>query len=136
MSISEVQVESLIRRAVETRDNAYAPYSHFRVGAALLTRSGKIFVGCNVENAAYGDAVCAERVAIFSAIAAGERQFVAMAIVGGRDELDAVCPPCGTCRQVLAEFCSPDFAIVMGRPGRFEVVTLGELLPRAFDLGE
>ena len=125
----------LMEEAIRARENAYAKYSGFKVGVALLTESGKVFTGCNIENAAYGDTVCAERVAIFKAISEGEREFEAIAIVGGKDELSELCSPCGTCRQVMAEFCTPDFKILLGRPSDCKVYELRELLPLTFNLG-
>jgi cytidine deaminase len=123
----------LIRRAIEVRAQAYAPYSKFLVGAALRTASGKTYVGCNVENASYGLTVCAERVAVFAAVAAGERQFEALAIAtqGGAT-------PCGACRQVLFEF-HPDLPILIldvDHPNRITEVNLRDLLPGAFTLGQ
>ena len=112
---------------------AYAPYSHHYVGAALLTKSGKVYTGCNVENAAYSPTNCAERTAIFKAVSEGEREFVAISIVGGvGDSLSELCAPCGICRQVLAEFSDADMRIVMGTPDKITVSTLGELLPYSF----
>jgi cytidine deaminase len=103
----------LLELAIEAREMAYAPYSGFRVGAALVGKSGKIYKGCNVENAAYSPTNCAERTAIFKAVSEGEREFNAIAIVGGMGETIAdFCAPCGVCRQVLAEFCGPDFRVV------------------------
>ncbi|MCH5164031.1 MAG: cytidine deaminase [Clostridiales bacterium] len=119
--------------AAQARENAYAKYSGFKVGAALLSKSGKVFTGCNIENAAYGDTVCAERVAIFKAISEGEREFEAIAIAGGKDELNEICSPCGTCRQVMAEFCSENFKILLGRPSNFKVYKLSEILPLTFN---
>ena len=123
----------LILLAVEARKMAYAPYSHHYVGAALLTKSGKVYTGCNVENAAYSPTNCAERTAIFKAVSEGEREFVAISIVGGvGDSLSELCAPCGICRQVLAEFSDADMRIVMGTPDKITVSTLGELLPYSF----
>lgn len=123
----------LMRLATEARKNAYAPYSGFRVGAALLAKSGRVYLGCNVENAAYGPTNCAERTAVFSAVCAGEREFVAIAIVGGREEDPReLCAPCGVCRQVLAEFCDGDFRILLGTPNAIREHTLSELLPLSF----
>ncbi|MBE5730894.1 MAG: cytidine deaminase [Clostridiales bacterium] len=121
----------LLNEAIKARDNAYAPYSGFKVGAAVLTRSGKIFCGCNVENAAYSACICAERVAISKAISEGERGFEAIAIVGGKDGL-IFCPPCGECRQVLAELCGLDLKVILGTPDNVKIFRLGELLPMAF----
>ena len=123
----------LMRLAVKARENAYAPYSGFRVGAALLSKSGRVYPGCNVENAAYGPSNCAERTAVFRAVSEGEREFEAIAIVGGREkEPRALCAPCGVCRQVLAEFCDKDFRILLGTPDAIEVYTLSQLLPLSF----
>ena len=123
----------LILLAVEARKMAYAPYSHHYVGAALLTKSGKVYTGCNVENAAYSPTNCAERTAIFKAVSEGEREFAAISIVGGvNDSLSELCAPCGICRQVLAEFSDADLRIVMGTPDKITVSTLGELLPYSF----
>lgn len=123
----------LIRAAASVRENAYAPYSGFKVGAALLGKSSKVYVGCNVENASFSATNCAERTAFFTAVAAGERDFDAIAIVGGKDGGEiGVCAPCGVCRQVMAEFCQRDFRIVLGSPEKFTVYTLAEILPLAF----
>ena len=123
----------LLQCAVEAREMAYAPYSGFRVGAALLGKSGKVYKGCNVENAAYTPTNCAERTALFKAVSEGEREFVSIAIGGGRYETIAdFCAPCGVCRQVFAEFCDSDFKIVLGTPKKFTVYTLADLLPLSF----
>ncbi len=112
---------------------AYAPYSQFRVGAAILGASGAIHVGANAENAAYPQSQCAEASAIGAMVAAGETRIAAVAVVADRVEH---CPPCGGCRQRLAEFAGPDTPVYLGRPGNEPlVVTLGELLPLAFDSG-
>ena len=127
----------LMRLAVEAREMAYAPYSKFRVGAALLGKSGKVYKGCNVENAAYTPTNCAERTAVFKAVSEGEREFVAIAIVGGISETIAdFCAPCGVCRQVLAEFCDKDFRLVLGNPDKLQIFTFGEILPLAFGKGD
>ena len=127
--------KELIREALSAMKRAYTPYSHFQVGAALLTKGGKIYQGCNIENAAYGPTNCAERTAIFKAVSEGEREFLAIAIVGGKagETLNELCAPCGICRQVLAEFCDLDFRIVLGTPEKTVVYTLGELLPLSFE---
>ena len=121
--------------AVEARKASYSPYSNFKVGAALLGKSGKVYTGCNVENAAYTPTNCAERTAIFRAVSEGEREFEAIAIVGGpgEDLLD-FCAPCGVCRQVLREFCNPEqFKVyLIGAGGAYQTMTLGELLPFGF----
>lgn len=124
----------LINLAVEARKKSYSPYSGFAVGAALLGKSGKVYLGCNVENAAYTPTNCAERTAIFKAVSEGEREFLAIAIVGGKagETLNELCAPCGICRQVLAEFCDLDFRIVLGTPEKTVAYTLDELLPLSF----
>lgn len=125
--------KELLELAIEARKKSYSPYSNFRVGAALLTKSGKVYGGCNIENAAYTPTNCAERTAIFKAVSEGEREFSAIAIVGGKGEEPAdFCAPCGICRQVLAEFCDLDFRIVLGTPENIRVYTLAELLPLSF----
>ena len=125
--------KELLLKAIEARELAYAPYSDHRVGAALVGKSGKLYLGCNVENAAYSPTNCAERTAIFKAVSEGEREFTAIAIVGGiGDTLSEVCAPCGVCRQVMAEFCDGDMRIVMGTPDKITVSTLSELLPYSF----
>ena len=119
--------KDLVQAALEAREHAYAPYSHFRVGAALLTRSGRVFTGVNVENASYGLSVCAERVAAFNAVAAGEREFEAIAVVTGNGVM-----PCGACRQVLAEF-GPDMRIIVAdAEGNSRTYRLPDLLPGRF----
>ena len=125
--------KELMALAIEARKASYSPYSGFRVGAALLGKSGKVYLGCNVENAAYSPTNCAERTAVFKAVSEGEREFEAIAIVGGKgDELADLCAPCGVCRQVLAEFCDADFRVVLGTPDNIRVYTLAELLPLSF----
>ena len=127
------QYKALMMAAAEAREFAYAPYSHFCVGAALLACDGRIFTGCNVENAAYSPTNCAERTAVFKAVSEGVREFAAIAVVGGkRGEISPLCAPCGVCRQVLAEFCPPDFPVLLGTPENFKVYTLREILPLAF----
>ncbi len=125
--------EALIAKAMEARKKAYAPYSHFAVGAALLARSGRVYTGCNVENASYGLSICAERTAVFKAVSEGEREFEALAVV-----TDKGVTPCGACRQVLMEFGDDIQVIVADVTGRYRVFGLQELLPEAFnskDLG-
>lgn len=122
--------KELFELAVKARLSAYAPYSGFRVGAALLTADGKVYTGCNVENASYSLGCCAERTAVFKAVSEGEREFSAIAIAGGKDSADEVCYPCGACRQVMTEFCGSDFKIVLAD----RTFTLSELMPYAFTL--
>ena len=125
----------LVNLAKEARSRAYVPYSGFAVGAALLCKDGKIYEGCNIENAAFGPTICAERVAVFKAVYDGERDFEAIAVVGGRagEEITGLFPPCGVCRQVLREFCGLDFKLYMGKENNeFVESTLGELLPYSF----
>ncbi|HEU68206.1 MAG TPA: cytidine deaminase [Candidatus Acetothermia bacterium] len=120
---------NLVAAAVEARERAYAPYSGFRVGAALLSKGGRVFTGCNVENASYGLTVCAERVALFRAVSEGVREFEAIAVACG----DSPCSPCGACRQALYEF-APDLTVILadGEGRRWEVVSLSDLLPQGF----
>lgn len=118
--------KELLKIATEQLEFSYSPYSNFKVGAALLTKTGKVYTGCNIENASFSPTVCAERTAFFKAISEGEREFCSIAIVGGNKE----CLPCGVCRQVMSEFCKPDFQIVT-TGGRY---TLGELMPKSFIL--
>ena len=125
--------KELIELAIKARELAYAPYSNHKVGAALVGKSGKIYTGCNVENAAYSPTNCAERTAVFKAVSEGEREFTVIAIVGGvGDKLSELCAPCGVCRQVLSEFCTADLRIVMGTPNNITVSTLGDILPYSF----
>ena len=122
--------DTLIAAAKQARENAHAPYSNFRVGAALRARSGRIYTGCNVENATYGLTVCAERVAIFKAISEGERGFDAIAVVAQTDRLT---PPCGACRQIIWEFCGDVDVILANLKGQTEVHRMSKLFPRPFD---
>lgn len=123
-------MSALTQAALGARENAHAPFSKFKVGAALLDVSGRIHTGCNVENATYGLTVCAERVAVFKAISEGARKFTGIAVAA---DTDALTPPCGACRQILWEFCG-DIEIVMVNPrGKTETVRLSELFPRPFD---
>lgn len=124
---------ALLAFANEARKNSYAPYSHFRVGAALLGDDGKVYLGANVENASYGATCCAERTALFAAISQGARGFQALALVGGKeDEADDGVFPCGICRQALSEFCPSDMPIVIKFGNAYKVFALSDLLPKAF----
>ena len=125
--------EELISLAKQAMLHAYVPYSHYMVGAALLCADGKVYQGCNIENAAYSPTNCAERTAIFKAVYDGERDFRAIAVVGGKDGvMTGAFPPCGVCRQVMQEFCGPDFLIYLGRPDGYDALTLEQLLPYGF----
>ena len=129
------QQKNLIKKAVAAMRRAYAPYSRFCVGAALLTREGRVFQGCNVENASYGLTLCAERTALGAAISAGYRHFTALAVASSGQTAPV---PCGACLQALAEFCRPDFVIVMAAardPVHPVALTLKDLLPKVFRLG-
>ena len=122
----------LIEAADAARKYAYVPYSGFHVGAALLCTDGTVYTGCNIENAAYGPTNCAERTAIFKAVSEGHRSFAAIAVIS---DSEAYTTPCGVCRQVMAEFCRPDFTIYMCNTNReYQEITLEELLPLAFSL--
>ncbi len=134
--ISKKQLELLCSQALEAREISYAPYSRFRVGAALLAKDGQVFTGCNIENGAYSPSICAERVAFAKAVSEGCREFKAIAVAGGAGEVpDDYCPPCGVCRQVMAEFCGPDFLIILAKtPSDCKTYTLSEILPLAFKL--
>ena len=125
--------QQLMDLAVKARENAYVPYSGFRVGACLLAKSGKVYLGCNVENSAYGPTNCAERTAFFKAISEGEREFEKIAIVGGKqNDISDLVAPCGVCRQVMAEFCSEDFVLILGNPKNIKEFKLNQILPLAF----
>ena len=133
--------KELVKMALEAREMSYSPYSNFKVGAALLTKNGKVYKGCNIENAAYSPGNCAERTAIFKAVSEGEKDFAAIAIVGGpagNNEL-TICPPCGVCRQVINEFADyEEFDIILGtnKPEDMRVFKLKELLPLGFGPGD
>ena len=134
--INKEMISHLIKEALEARKMAYTPYSHFQVGAALLTTDGKIYLGCNIENAAYTPTNCAERTAFFKAVSEGKREFTAIAIVGGAEDATEFdwCAPCGVCRQVMEEFCDEStFEIVLARSvEEYEFYTLKELFPKGF----
>ncbi len=121
----------LLNKAMDAAKNAYSPYSGFSVGAALLCDDGTVFTGCNIENSSYSVTVCAERVALFSAVAAGHRKFSAIAVAGGKDgDFTVPCPPCGVCRQALSEFCGDSMPVIL-TDGEHR---LKELLPMSFTL--
>ena len=134
-----VSNKRLYELALEARKRAYCPYSHFAVGAALLTKNGKVYLGCNIENQSFGATNCAERTAIFKAVSAGDRDFEAIAVCGAMEgeEPTKPAPPCGICRQVMTEFCGPDFRILLhGEDGEPKEYTLAQILPLQFDLKE
>ena len=124
----------LMRLAEEARKLSYCPYSHFAVGAALLTKSGKVYTGCNIESASYTPTNCAERTAVFKAVSEGEREFAAIAVIGAPEgEKGKFCAPCGVCRQVLREFCEPEtFRVLLGTTEGVKAYTLEQLLPASF----
>lgn len=123
-------MKDLIEKARAARENAHAPFSHFKVGAALLTESGEIITGCNIENASYGLTMCAERTAIFKAISEGEKNFTKLAIVADTENLT---PPCGACRQIIWEFCGDVPVVLANLAGAKKSFQMRELLPDAFD---
>ena len=130
-----MNILELISEAYKAKEYSYAPYSNFHVGAALCTDSGRIYRGCNIENAAYSPTNCAERTAFFKAVSEGERQFSGIAIVGDKEEYLA---PCGVCRQVMMEFCDPkEFQVILAKnPMDYQVYTLEELFPGAFSAND
>lgn len=126
--------EELVKEALKAREKSYSPYSSFAVGAALLTESGKVYTGANIESSSYTPTVCAERVAFFTAVHAGEIRFSKIAVVGAKsaESVNSFVAPCGVCRQVMAEFCSEDFEVVLYDGMTIKVYTLGDLLPESF----
>jgi cytidine deaminase len=124
------EFDALIAAATQARENAHAKFSKFKVGAALRTPAGRIFGGCNVENATYGLTICAERVAIFKAISEGERKFDAIAVV---TDTDSLTPPCGACRQLIWEFCGDVPVILASLKGKIEAIRMRDLFPKPFD---
>ena len=130
--------EKLVQMAMEAMEHAYVPYSGYKVGAALLCADGTVYCGCNIENASYSPTNCAERTAFFKAVYDGHRDFVSIAVCGGKGgEITGAFPPCGVCRQVMREFCRDDFLIYMaGAGGSYEAVTLSQLLPYSFSAAE
>ena len=129
--------EKLVELAKDAMIRAYAPYSGFKVGAALLCADGTVYQGCNIENASYSPTNCAERTAFFKAVSEGQRDFVAIAVCGGKDGIiRGAFPPCGVCRQVMREFCGDDFLLYMVDENGFETHTLAEILPYSFSAGK
>lgn len=133
--ISQEMKKNLTDMAVKVSENSYSPYSNFCVGAALLCSDGKIYTGTNVENSSYGGANCAERTAIFTAITDGHRDFEAISIIGHKrgENVNAFCAPCGICRQIMSEFCSDDFIVLLYDGENIAEYKLKELLPLSFD---
>lgn len=134
INLTNELAQALVQLALEARENAYCPYSGFAVGAALLCGDGTVYSGCNIECASLSPGNCAERTAFFRAVNDGQRSFAAIAVAGGPkgQAPDAFCAPCGVCRQVMREFCQPDFAVIMTDGAQRRVMTLEELLPMAF----
>ena len=130
----------MVKLALKAREMAYTPYSHWTVGAALLTKAGKVYMGCNIENASYTPTNCAERTAFFKAVSEGEREFTAIAIVGGPQGQapKGICPPCGVCRQVMMEFCDYEkFEVILGvSENEYESYKLNEVMPMGFGPGD
>lgn len=125
-----MKTNELLEQAIQARDKAYVPYSKFRVGAAILTTSGKVYQGCNIENASYGLTNCAERTALFKAVSEGEKEFSTLVVVG---ETEGPIAPCGACRQVIVEFCEPDMPVILANlKGDISETTVSQLLPGAF----
>ena len=135
--VSNMTREELVKKAYEAQKFSYSPYSDFQVGAALLTKSGKVYTGCNIENAAYSPTNCAERTAIFKAVSEGETQFESIAVVGNKKGAERqeweFCMPCGVCRQVMLEFVNPEeFEVIAGKGEEIRCFTLSQLLPESF----
>lgn len=132
--LTQKEINTLLDAAMEARSHSYSPYSHYSVGAALLCEDGSIYQGCNIENAGFTPTICGERTAIFKAVFDGKRSFKAIAVITTGEEIGY---PCGVCRQVMAEFCGPDFVIISANKDRSKVETrsFGELLPNAFGPG-
>ena len=133
-----LDMQRLVDEALKARKNAYSPYSNFCVGAALLCRDGEVIRGANVENASFGGTICAERSAFCAALSSGKKDFEAIAIVGGLNgkPVEKLCAPCGICRQFMSEFCPPEFPVILYDGEKPVPMTLGELFPATFDLGE
>lgn len=136
--MQEIQIQKLIETAIRQLQYSYAPYSKFKVGAALLAKNGTVYGGCNIENAAYTPTNCAERTAFFKAVSEGVKEFQAICVVGGKDgKLTEYAPPCGVCRQVMMEFCNPDEFEIILAVGKedYRIYQLKELLPLGFGPG-
>ena len=133
--MSETEMKKYCSMAIKERDNAYSPYSNISVGAVLVTKDGKIYCGANIENASFTPTVCAERVAFFKAVNSGERHFSKIFIAGGKcgEPSSDYFPPCGVCRQVMAEFCNDDFEVILVKEDGYKKITFPEILPYRFD---
>lgn len=136
MSLSESEILKLIEKAEKARAVSFSPYSHFSVGAAILCRSGEIFTGCNIESEVFSPSICAERTALFKALSEGEKEFLAIAVVGGKSDggkIQEFCPPCGVCRQILSEFCNEEsFTVILYNGKNYRLFKLSDLLPEGF----
>ena len=133
--MDEKEIKMLIKKAIEMRSFSYTPYSHYNVGAALLAANGKVYTGCNIENASYTPTNCAERTAFFKAVSEGVKEFKAIAIAGGAEGADVLddCSPCGVCRQVMSEFCEDDFKVICAKSeDDYRIENLTEVLPYRF----
>ncbi|MBQ8381803.1 MAG: cytidine deaminase [Clostridia bacterium] len=132
--MNQETIKTLVDNALAAREKSYCPYSGFAVGAALLAADGTVYTGANIESASFTPTVCAERVAMFTAVHAGQREFTALAVVGGKKGADvsAYCAPCGVCRQVLSEFCAPDFPVILFDGNTPKIIPLSTLLPASF----
>ena len=136
-TLTDNEIRTLIEKAMDMRSFSYTPYSHFNVGAALLTDGGKIYGGCNIESISFSPTNCAERTAIFKAASEGERNFKAIAICGAYADKEPTepCPPCGVCRQVMLEFCEPDFKVILAvSTDNYQIYDLNEIIPLSFTL--
>lgn len=140
MSLSESKIFELIERAKKARMFSFSPYSSFSVGAALLCKDGGIFTGCNIESEVFSPSICAERTALFKAISEGQKEFLAIAVVGGKSDENKVqkfCPPCGVCRQILSEFCNEEsFEVILYDGKNYRLFKLSDLLPERFKINK
>jgi len=136
--MEKIKYQELAQTAIDAQAMSYSPYSNFQVGAALLSKSGKIYTGCNIESASYSPTNCAERTALFKAVSEGEREFLAIAIAGSlKDQAPDYCYPCGVCRQMLKEFVADDFVLIIAKTATdYRVHSFGELFPHGFGPGD
>ena len=133
-TLDESTIQTLISKAFDMLDFAYVPYSRYTVGAALLSKNGKIYTGCNIENVSFGPTNCAERTALFKAVSEGVKDFTAIAVVGGpQKKVNDYCSPCGVCRQALREFCGGDFIFILAKSKtEYRLMTMDQILPESF----